>query len=135
MKTKWQITLMLSVLIAALMVTSFPMAQVAEAKGGGTRIALHGSSRFPTAKGTAKYKASGTEREFQVEVENVKVLAGQTLVVFVDGKKVGSFVVNALGAGRLNLNTIRGNKVPLIKAGSKVQVKAPGKGLVVSGQF
>lgn len=134
MKTKWQLVLMLSIFIASLMVTSFPMAQVAEAKGNDIRIALKGSAQYPNAKGKAKFKDAGAEKEFQVEIENVKALAGKTLTVIVDGKKVGTFKVNKFGVGRLNLNTIRGDKVPAIHSGSRVLIKL-GTKKVVSGQF
>lgn len=134
MKTKWQLVLMLGIFIVSLLATSFPMAQVAEAKGNDIRITLKGSAQYPTAKGKAKFKDAGAEKEFQVEVENVKALAGKTLTVIVDGKKVGTFKVNKLGIGRLNLNTIRGDAVPSIRSGSKVVVKL-GKQKVVSGQF
>jgi len=134
MKTKWKVVLMLSIFITSLMVTAFPMAQVAEAKGSAVRIALKGSAQFPNAKGKAKFKDAGTEKEFQVEVENVKALAGKTLAVIVDGKKIGTFKVNSLGAGRLNLNTVRGDKVPAIHSGSKVLIKLRAK-KIVSGRF
>ena len=134
MKTKWQLVMMLSIFIASLLVTAFPTAQVAEAKGNVIRITLKSSAQYSTAKAKAKFKDAGTEKEFQVEIENVKALAGKTLTVFVDGKKVGTFKVNALGVGRLNLNTIRGNKVPAIHSGSKVLIKF-GTKKVASGQF
>jgi hypothetical protein len=134
MKTKWQLVMMLSIFIASLFVTSFPMAQVAEAKGNDVRITLKASAQYPRAKAKAKFKDAGAEKEFQVEIENVKALAGKTLAVIVDGKKVGTFKVNNLGVGRLNLNTIRGDKVPAIHSGSKVLIKLGAK-LVASGQF
>jgi hypothetical protein len=135
MKNQWKLIVMLSLFIATLLASSFPMAQVAEAKGGsGIRIALKASAQYPSAKAKAKFKDAGAEKEFQVEIENVKALAGKRLAVIVDGKKVGTFVVNSLGVGRLNLNTIRGDMVPAIHAGSKVVIRL-GLKLVASGQF
>jgi hypothetical protein len=134
MKTKWHVVLMLSIFVVFLLVTSFPMAQVAEAKGTVVRITLKSSAQYPTAKAKAKFKDAGAEKEFQVEIENVKTLAGKTLAVIVDGKKIGAFKVNNLGVGRLNLNTIRGDKVPAIHSGSKVLIKL-GTKLVASGKF
>ncbi len=135
MKKQWKVIVMLSLFILALAASSFPMAQVAEAKGGSAiRIALKASAQYPSAKAKAKFKDAGAEKEFQVEIENVKALAGKTLNVFVDGRKAGSFVVNGLGVGRLNLNSVRGDRVPAIHAGSKVVIRL-GTKLVASGQF
>ena len=134
MKNQMKRIVMLSLFVASLVLSAFPMAQVAQAKGTVTKIILIASAQYPNAKGTAKYKVDGAEREFQVEVGNVIALAGKTLNVFVNGKKVGSFVVNGLGTGRLNLNTIRGNNVPMIRPGSTVRVKF-GTRLVVSGTY
>jgi len=134
MKNQWKRIVMLSVFVASLVLSAFPMTQVVQAKGIVTKITLIGSAQYPNAKGAAKYKVDAAEREFQVEVQNVKSLAGKTLNVFVNGKKVGSFVVNGLGVGRLNLNTVRGDNVPMIQPGATVRVKF-GTKLVVSGKF
>jgi hypothetical protein len=111
--------------------SAFSMIETAQAKGTETRISLAGSARYPNAKGTAKYKV-GTEREFEVEVEHVKALAGKRLTVFVNSQKVGSFVVNSLGAGRL---VLRGTAAPAIKAGVIIRVKTATGILVVAGKF
>ena len=135
MKKQWQLAVMVFVLLGSLVMSSFPLAQTAEAKGIVTRIALRGSAQFPQAVGTAKYKVDGAEREFQVEVENIKSLAGKRLYVFVDGARVGSFVVTSLGTGRLIRNTTRGQNVPFITAGSTVRVKTGAGAVVVRGTF
>jgi hypothetical protein len=122
-------------LVAALLVGGF--SHEAFAKGGGTktRITLAASSAYPNAKGKATYKVDGSEREFQVEAENIKKLAGKTVSVFVNGTKVGSAKVNSLGEANMELNTDLGHTVPGIKAGDKVQVKSPSGQLIVSGTF
>jgi predicted PilT family ATPase len=120
-------------LVAAILVGGFH--QGALAKGTKTVIALSPSINFPNAKGKAVYKVNGAEREFQVEVENIKKLAGKSVGVFVNGVQVGSAKVNALGEARLNLNTNLGNAVPSIKAGDRVQVKTGAGKLIVSGKF
>jgi serine protease inhibitor ecotin len=134
MKSQLKHIAMLTVFVLSIVLSAFPMAQAAEAKGTVTRIGLVASAQYPNAKGTAKYKVDGVEREFQVEIQNVVALAGKTLNVIVNGKKVGSFVVNGLGVGRLNLNTVRGNNVPMIQPGSTVRIKF-GIKLVASGTF
>ncbi|MBI4670671.1 MAG: hypothetical protein HY741_03255 [Chloroflexi bacterium] len=123
----------LAALVAVIMVGGFH--QGALAKGTRTRIALTASADYPAAKGKATYIVNGKQREFQVEVENVKKLAGQSVKVFVNGTQVGSAVVNSLGAARLYLNTNLGNAVPFIKAGDQVQVKTSAGKLIVSGKF
>ena len=133
MKTNWKLIAVLSMFVASLMLSAFPLAQVAEAKGTAVKITLTAGARYPQAKGTAKYGVS-SGREFQVEVENVKVLAGKTLSVYANGNKVGSFVVNSLGAGRLNLSTSRGQIVPFIKTGSPVVIRF-GLLVVAAGRF
>lgn len=126
---------LLAALVAVLLVGGF--SQGAFAKGGGTktRISLTAAAGFAGAKGKATYKVNGSEREFQVETENIQKLAGKTVGIFVNGKQVGSAVVNSLGAARLNLNTDLGNTVPNIKVGDQVQVKKSNGVLVVSGSF
>ena len=131
MKTRLKLIVMLSMFVASLMLSAFSMTETAQAKGTTTRITLVGSTRFPNAKGTAKYTA-GTEREFQVEVENVKALAGKRLSVFVNTTKVGSFLVTSLGTGRL---VLRGTAAPIIRPGAIIRVKTPAGFLVVAGKF
>lgn len=132
MKTRM---ILIAALIAAVLVGG--LSQGAFASGGGTKtvITLSHGTAYPNAKGKATYKVNGSEREFQVEVENVARLAGKTLGIFVNGTRVGSARVNALGQARLSLNTDLGNTVPNIRAGSKVQVKTAAGVLVVSGSF
>lgn len=135
-KKQWLKVTTLGVFMAALLLGSFMIAPAAHAKGGdATRITLSGSAQYPNAKGTAKYKAAGGEREFQVELENAKPLAGKTVNVFANGVKVGSFRVSALGAGRLNRNTDRGQSVPMISGGSAIQIKTQQGVVIVSGSF
>lgn len=123
----------LAALLAAVMLGGFH--QGALAKGIKTVAVLSPSAGFANAKGKAVYKVNGSEREFQVEVENVKKLAGKSVKIFVNGTQVGSAMVNSLGTARLNRNTDLGQAVPSIKAGDVVQIKTGGGTLVVSGKF
>jgi hypothetical protein len=124
-----------AIFVATFVFAALAPAPEAQAKSGDLKISLQGSNAYPNAKGSAKYRNRGGEQEFQVEVENVKQLAGQKLIVFVSGKKVGTLKINDLGAGRLNLNSTQGDRVPRIESGSKVQVKTGAGVLVVSGKF
>lgn len=110
-------------------------APVAMAGGTVTIIQLHGSSAFPAANGKAKYKKDGTNREFQVEVEDINRLRGQRVNVFVNGNKIGSPLVNRFGEARLNRDTQLGQSVPNIVSGSRVTVKTQGGTLIASGSF
>lgn len=128
----------LAALIAALLVSGFSHAAFAKGNsGGGTkvRITLNGAGTYANAKGKATYKVNGSEREFQVEVENIKRLAGKSVSIFVNGNSIGTATVDSLGAARLNRNSNLGQTVPNIKAGDKVQVKTANGVLIVSGSF
>ena len=83
-------TPIISALIALVAIAAV-LAPAAMASGGGTTrtIALHGSVSFPNATGKAVYKVNGSERELQIEVEHIKVLAGKHVNVFVNGNKLG----------------------------------------------
>ena len=122
-------------LIAVVMLAGFQ--QGAFAKGGGTKtiIALAPGADFSNAKGKAVYKVNGTEREFQVEVENIKKLAGKTVKVYVNGTLIGGATVDSLGEARLNRNTELGQSVPFIQTGDVVQVKTNLGKVIVSGKF
>jgi hypothetical protein len=123
----------LAALVPAIMVGGFQ--QGALAKGIKTRIPLSASAAYPKATGKAVYKVNGAEREFQVEVDNVKRLAGQSVTISVNGVQVGSATVNSLGTAHLNLNTNLGNAVPFIKTGDQVQAKSAAGKLIASGTF
>lgn len=120
-------------LVVALSLLS--MAPAAFAKGIETRITLSGSVAWPGAKGQAKYKVDGTQRELQVEVENVLRLAGTRLKVLVNGALVGTMPVSTLGTARLSRNTDLGQAVPQISSGSRVVVRTGADVVVASGRF
>lgn len=132
MKTRMFI---LAALVAVMLVGGF--SQGAFAKGGGTKtiISLQPAAGFSNAIGKAKYKVDGSKREFEVEAEHIKKLAGKTVNVFVNGTMVGSAVADTLGQAHLELSTELGNAVPTIKKGDTVQVKKSNGVLIVSGKF
>jgi hypothetical protein len=123
--------------LIALVAIAAVLAPAAMASGGGTTrsIALHGSVSFPNATGTAVYKVNGTERELQIEVDHIKVLAGKHINVFVNGSKLASPLVSSLGTINVNRNTGKGQFVPTIKTGSTVRVRTLGGTLIASGTF
>jgi hypothetical protein len=123
--------------LIALVAIAAVLAPAAMASGGGTTrsIALHGSVSFPNATGKAVYKVNGTERELQIEVDHIKVLAGKHINVFVNGSKLASPLVSSLGTINVNRNTGKGQFVPTIKTGSTVRVRTLGGTLIASGTF
>jgi hypothetical protein len=125
------------IILLAVLAAFAALAPVAGARGGGTvrQIALHGSAAFPGANGKAVYKVDGSERELQIEVEDLNSLKGKRVNVFVNGNKVGSPLVNSLGEARIERNTDRGQTVPVITTGSTVRVRTLGGTLIVSGTF
>jgi hypothetical protein len=105
---------------------------------GEIRINLVASKTFPSAKGYAKFKNRGDEREFEVELEHLNQLSSQRLAVCVNGSRVGSLNINSLGRGELNLNSESKEQVPAIAKNSRVQVhinNSCSAALVASGQF
>ena len=120
------------VLALALVATLVP---VAVAGGTIRRIALQGSAAFPAANGKAVYKVDGGERELQIEVEDIRRLAGKRVNVFVNGNKIGSPRVSSLGEARVERNTDAGQSVPRITNGSPVRVRTQGGTLIASGRF
>jgi predicted PilT family ATPase len=126
----------ISALIAAIAAFA-AIAPVASASGGGTTTtaALHGSASFPAANGKAVYKVKGSERELQIEVEDVRSLAGMKVKVFVNGALLASPKVSNLGAIRVARNTDNGQTVPVISKGSTVRVRTLGGTMIASGAF
>jgi hypothetical protein len=129
-------TPIISALIALVAMVAV-LAPAAMASGGGTTrsIALHGSVSFPNATGKAVYKVNGSERELQIEVEHIKVLAGKHVNVFVNGNKLASPLVSSLGIARVSRNTDKGQFVPTVKSGLPVRVRTLGGTLIASGTF
>lgn len=107
----------------------------AHANSADLKIRLENPKNFAGVKGTAKFRDRGNEREFQVEIENARRLAGAVLVVAVDNVVVGEITVDTLGRGRLSLNNRAGAIVPVVKAGSTVKVLTADSALVLNGKF
>ena len=97
-------------------------------------IALKGSAAYANAKGKARFTAKSSERELQIEIENVA--AGTSVNFFVGGVQVGTTqVTNALRQASINLNTTLGQSVPTSVTGKTVEVKTAAGALVASGSF
>jgi hypothetical protein len=127
-RMRWTIPFLALVALLAFSVT-------AEAKGVVTIANLSGSAAHPGVNGKAKYKVDGTDREFEVEIQDANRLRGQTLTVVVNGKAIGTMRVNSLGDASLERSTELGQSVPHIIDGSTVRIKTAAGVLVAKGTF
>jgi hypothetical protein len=126
---------MLGWLLVAVVALATTLPTALAARAVEQRIVLRPAGAFPAAKGSAKFKSKGGERELQVEVEHIRRLAGKRVVFLVAGVKLGSKKVNGLGAAEINRNSDLGQRVPNVRPGTSVKVKTAGGVLIVKGSF
>jgi hypothetical protein len=124
---------MTTVLAAAALLLAVSVPAVLAADG--TRIGLRPAKAFPAAKGSAKFKVKGNEREFEAEVQHIRRLAGKRVVFYVAGKRLGTAKVSHLGAAHITRNSERSRLVPSVGAGTTVRVRTTGGILIASGSF
>ena len=118
-----------------LLLAFFSPASTARANSVDVKIQLVAAPEFPGAKGTARFRDRTGEREFQVEVQVSPRLAGSVFTVSVDGVVAGQMTINALGAGRLSLNSKLGQTVPAVVPGSLLGVTTAAGAIVLAGRF
>jgi hypothetical protein len=89
-----------------------------------------------TPKGAAEFKqkADGS-RSLEVEAEHVNLPAGTVLNVFVDNQKIGTLTLDALHAGKIELETEHGQTFPLINSRTRVVVADQAGNTIVAGAF
>jgi hypothetical protein len=111
-----------------------PTTDVLESLDVPVRLAvLKGTRAYPAANGKATYKVDNNgRREFEAEIEDVRALAGTTVDVFVNAKKVASITLDAIGDGEVEL---RGAAAPVIRdtATPTIRIKTPTGVVVASG--
>jgi hypothetical protein len=127
-------TRMFGTLLMALVALATVLPTAVAAGAAERRIVLKPAAKFPAAKGSAKFKSKGGERELQVEVEHIRRLAGKRVVFFVAGVKLGSKTVSALGAAEISRNSDR-QRVPNVVPGTAVKVRTAAGVLLVKGSF
>ena len=88
----------------------------------------------PTGKAVFRERPVN-DRRLQVEVQDVNLPAGTVLSVNVGGQQVGTLTIDALRAGRLELETQNGQAVPAITSGTTVAVRSQSGANVVAGAF
>jgi hypothetical protein len=86
------------------------------------QIAVHAGPSFPKATGSAQYQSQPGQREFQVELNHLKSLAGSSVLVRANGATVGRTKVSSMGIVQFTRNTELGQSVPQIAHGSTVAV-------------
>ena len=86
---------------------------------------------YPHAAGHADYQSGWRSRHLEVQVWNIRRLAGARLVVYVHGTRAGTMTVSRSGYAHLDL--ARG--VPACGAGQPVRVRTLKGALVASGTF
>jgi hypothetical protein len=89
-----------------------------------------------TPSGKAVFRErSANDRKLQVEVQDVNLPAGTVLNVLVGGQQVGTLTLDTLRAGKLELETGRGQSVPAVVGGTSVAVTNQSGGGIVAGTF
>ena len=104
-------------------------------KGGSTEdilliAPLTGTRQDPLASGTAKWNSRPDRVTFTCEVEDVTTSGDHE--VLVNGVSIG-FVNVVAGLGDLNLDSRRGDVIPTMVAGQRVQVRIPGGRAILKG--
>jgi hypothetical protein len=93
---------------------------------------LKGSAAFPAVNGDAKFSVDNGVNQLEAEIQDANALAGTKVRFVVDGTRVGSDKVSALGRARIDVS---GPSVPTVDTGSKIKVRSAGGDLVARGTF
>ncbi|MDT7689199.1 MAG: hypothetical protein QOE46_1958 [Acidobacteriota bacterium] len=89
-----------------------------------------------TPTGTAVFRqGADNSRKLEVEVEHVNLPVGTVLNVLVGGTKIGTITLDSLGAGQIELETERGQTVPVVNTGTSVAVTNQSGANIVAGTF
>ena len=122
-------TIMILGALAAVALVAVPTASAAT---NVHRATLHGSNAFPAVTGKAKFSVDNGVKQLEAEIQDANALAGTKVKFVVDGTRVGSDTVSALGIARINVS---GASVPTVSTGSKIKVRTAGGDLVARGTF
>jgi hypothetical protein len=99
------------------------------------QIPLTAGKGIAGVAGSSQYQSQPGQRELQIEIEHLRSLAGQPLLVQVNGAPVGSMKVSGNGIAQLTRNTERGQATPMVAHGSIVTVKTAAGIVLASGRF
>jgi hypothetical protein len=100
----------------------------------GDRVRLFASmSSAGAGQAKAKYELiSNVRRKFSIEIE--KAVPGQVLTVSAGGTAIGTMTVGPFGNAKLERDTRLGETVPVLNAGTVIEVQSGGSTLM-SGQL
>jgi hypothetical protein len=99
------------------------------------QIPLSAGKGIAGVTGSSQYQAQPGQRELQIEIEHLRSLAGQSLLVQVNGGPVGAMKVSGKGIAQLTRNTERGQATPIVAHGSIVTVRTKAGIVLASGRF
>ena len=85
-------------------------------------------------KGKAEYRSAPDYRKFKVQVEQVRLPDGTTLVIALNGIRVGNLRL-VFGRGELERSTKDGQVTPIVKAGDVVTATTTAGKLILKGSF
>jgi hypothetical protein len=108
-----------------------PAAAMAPAAMGMMHLEAALRGGYPHAAGHADYQSGYGYRYLDVQVWNIRRLAGSRLVVYVHGTRAGTMTVSRSGYAHLYL----GRGVPACQAGQPVRVRTAKGALIASGTF
>lgn len=85
-------------------------------------------------RGFAEYEIHSSRTELEIRVFQVNLPIGTSLSVSVNNTAVGNLILGSGGEGRLRLRSDRGDNVPVVTAGTTIELKNGGT-TVLSGTF
>ncbi|MDT5270064.1 MAG: hypothetical protein QOH49_2250 [Acidobacteriota bacterium] len=89
-----------------------------------------------TPSGTAVFRQRpGNDLKLEVEVQDVNLPASTVLNVLVGGQQIGTITLDTLRAGKVELETERGQAVPAVTNGTTVAVRNQSGANIVTGTF
>ena len=118
-----RILALLSLVLSALVVPQ----QTADAKGGGSSVRM--IARLAGVKAVAKYEERGTRLKFNFQLElGTPGQVGSVTAVAANGSTVemGTFTVDALRRGIIDIDNTEGDSVPDLNVGSLITLKING---------
>ena len=84
--------------------------------------------------GFAQYELHSSRTEIEVQVYQVNLPIGTSLMVNINGAAVGQIILESGGQGRLRLRSDRGQNVPVVTAGMSISILNQGT-QILSGTF
>lgn len=114
--------LVIPIALVALIATS--ALATAKPKNSKVKSKITGVAPYAKVKGQVFFEVKGNKgRRLRVHVERAKIVAGQTLDVYVGVDNVGPLFVKSAGEGKLDLWSRRGAAVPAEVSGDTLELR------------